>query len=115
MPREVVLVNRAPVLTLWASGVAERLGYDHEAAPPPGEALGGASRQEGRDTSKASSERRSILFAGPWKSWPALFLPRNWPAGPFLFTSIFGPASRKVCGAGGLREGSTRAGCGAAP
>lgn len=45
MPREVVLVNRAPVLTLWASVVAERLGYDHEAALSLGKALAGLNAQ----------------------------------------------------------------------
>src|SRR4030066_484287 len=45
MPREVVLVNRAPVLTLWASVVAERLGYDQQAALSPGTALAGLNAQ----------------------------------------------------------------------
>jgi len=39
MARHVVQVNRAPVLTLWASVVAERLGYDREAALSLGKAL----------------------------------------------------------------------------
>jgi len=43
--RHVVLVNRAPVLTLWASVVAERLGYDHEAALSLGKALAGLNAQ----------------------------------------------------------------------
>jgi hypothetical protein len=45
MPREVVLVNRAPVLTLWAAVVAERLGYDREAALSLGKALAGLNAQ----------------------------------------------------------------------
>lgn len=45
MPREVVQVNRAPVLTLWASVVAERLGYDHEASLSLGKALAGLNAQ----------------------------------------------------------------------
>ena len=45
MSRHVVLVNRAPVLTLWASVVAERLGYDHEAALSLGKALAGLNAQ----------------------------------------------------------------------
>ena len=45
MARYVVLVNRAPVLTLWASVVAERLGYDHEAALSLGKALAGLNAQ----------------------------------------------------------------------
>jgi hypothetical protein len=45
MTREVVQVNRAPVLTLWASVVAERLGYDHAAALSFGKALAGLNAQ----------------------------------------------------------------------
>ena len=45
MSREIVLVNRAPVLTLWASVVAERLGYDREAALSLGKALAGLNAQ----------------------------------------------------------------------
>ncbi len=41
MTSEVVQVNRAPVLTLWASVVARRLGYDEAAALSLGRALAG--------------------------------------------------------------------------
>src|SRR5262245_64921737 len=36
-----VRVNRAPVLTLWAAVVAERLGHDREAALTLGKAVAG--------------------------------------------------------------------------
>ncbi len=45
MNRKTVLVNRAPVLTLWASIVAERLGFDREAALSLGKALAGLNAQ----------------------------------------------------------------------
>jgi hypothetical protein len=45
MSREIILVNRAPVLTLWASVVAERLGFDREAALSLGKALAGLNAQ----------------------------------------------------------------------
>jgi len=45
MTREVVQVNRAPVLALWASVVAERLGYDHDEALSFGKALAGLNAQ----------------------------------------------------------------------
>jgi hypothetical protein len=45
MAREVIQVNRAPVLTLWASVVAERLGYDREASLSLGRALAGLNAQ----------------------------------------------------------------------
>jgi hypothetical protein len=41
MARKTVNINRAPVLTLWASVVAERLGYDHETALTLGRAVAG--------------------------------------------------------------------------
>ena len=32
MPKHEIQVNRAPVLTLWAAVVAERLGHDEDTA-----------------------------------------------------------------------------------
>ncbi len=45
MTREIVSVNRAPVLTLWAAIVAERLGYEHETALTLGKAVAGLNAQ----------------------------------------------------------------------
>jgi hypothetical protein len=45
LSRDIVLVNRAPVLTLWAAIVAERLGFDREAALSLGKALAGLNAQ----------------------------------------------------------------------
>ena len=45
MSREIILVNRAPVLTLWAAVVAERLGYDRRAALSLGRAVAGLNAQ----------------------------------------------------------------------
>jgi hypothetical protein len=42
---EKIHINRAPVLTLWAAVVAERLGYDHKAALSLGKALAGLNAQ----------------------------------------------------------------------
>lgn len=39
MPAKKIKINRAPVLTLWAAVVAERLGYDKEEALTFGKAL----------------------------------------------------------------------------
>ena len=46
MTREIVQVNRAPVLTLWASVVAQTLGYDREAALSLGKALAGLNAKD---------------------------------------------------------------------
>src|SRR6266699_6475515 len=40
-----ILVNRAPVLTLWAAAVAERLGFNHDEALSLGKALAGLNAQ----------------------------------------------------------------------
>ena len=40
-----VSINRAPVLTLWASVVAERLGYDRDAALTLGKCVAGMNAQ----------------------------------------------------------------------
>jgi len=43
--RTVIAVNRAPVLTLWAAVVAERLGHDRAAALSLGKAVAGLNAQ----------------------------------------------------------------------
>src|ERR1700731_4010248 len=40
-----ILINRAPVLTLWAATVAERLGFDKDEALTLGKALAGLNAQ----------------------------------------------------------------------
>ena len=68
----MIRVNRAPVLTLWATVVAERLGFDRDAALTLGRAVAGSSAQmKGRalgiyepseePPSKGAEERRERL------------------------------------------------------
>ncbi len=45
MTQTKILINRAPVLTLWAAVVAERLGFDHDEALSLGKALAGLNAQ----------------------------------------------------------------------
>lgn len=45
MPKKTIKINRAPVLTLWAAVVAERLGHDHQAALTFGKAVAGLNAQ----------------------------------------------------------------------
>ena len=45
MTKKIISINRAPVLTLWASIVAERLGYDHSTALTLGKAVAGLNAQ----------------------------------------------------------------------
>jgi len=43
--REAIAVNRAPVLTLWAAVVAERMGFDRDEALTLGRAVAGLNAQ----------------------------------------------------------------------
>jgi glutathione S-transferase len=64
MTTHTVKINRAPVLTLWATVVAERLGYDAETALTLGKAVAGLNAQsKGRrlgifEEGKGSQEER---------------------------------------------------------
>lgn len=51
-----ITINRAPVLTLWASVVAERLGYDRDEAVTLGRAVAGLN---------AAAKARSLGIARP--------------------------------------------------
>ena len=58
MPTKSVLVNRSPVLTLWASIVAERLGYARPTALTLGKAVAGLNAQ-------SKGRRLGIYEEGP--------------------------------------------------
>jgi hypothetical protein len=45
MANKKIKINRAPVLTLWAAVVAERLGYDEDTALTLGKAVAGLNAQ----------------------------------------------------------------------
>jgi hypothetical protein len=45
MTKKTVKINRAPVLTLWAAVVAERLGFDRNAALTLGKSVAGLNAQ----------------------------------------------------------------------
>jgi hypothetical protein len=45
MPQKTLSINRAPVLTLWAAVVAQRLGFDEDEALTLGKALAGLNAQ----------------------------------------------------------------------
>jgi len=45
MAKKKIKINRAPVLTLWAVVVAERLGYEKETALTLGKAVAGLNAQ----------------------------------------------------------------------
>jgi hypothetical protein len=65
MGTKTVTVNRAPVLTLWAAVVAERLGYDAEAALTLGKAVAGLNAQaKGRTLGIFGSQGRGGAVPG---------------------------------------------------
>ena len=84
-----VSINRAPVLTLWAAVVAERLGYDWDEAVTLGRSVAGlnAASKAGAlgiaaPVGKAAGERGTRAAAAP-KAGEALAVPlcgRNVPA-----------------------------------
>ena len=55
---KVILVNRAPVLMLWAAAVAERLGFDRDEALSLGKAVAVLNAQ-------SKGRRLGILHAKP--------------------------------------------------
>ena len=59
MATKTVEVNRAPVLTLWAAVVAERMGYDRNEALTLGKAVAGLNAQ---------AKGRSLGIFGPPKA-----------------------------------------------
>jgi hypothetical protein len=90
MTREVVQVNRAPVLTLWASVVAEHLGYDRQAALSLGRALAGLNAR--------TKGRRLGIFKQPEEAAPKK--PR---VGEEFWVELLGRPIPAVQTAGGLR------------
>jgi hypothetical protein len=71
-----VIINRAPVLTLWATVVSERLGYDPEAALTLGKAVAGLNAQ--------SKGRRLGLFEAPLDQREASAPQEREPGQPLL-------------------------------
>jgi len=63
-----VMINRAPVLTLWAAVVAEQLGYEHETALTLGKCVAGLNAQ---------SKGRMLGIFGPPKGPERGFPPKK--------------------------------------
>jgi hypothetical protein len=76
MATHKVQINRAPVLTLWATVVAERLGYDRDAALTLGKAVTGLNAQ--------SKGRRLGIFEEPTDPREAREPSGREPGKPFL-------------------------------
>ena len=81
MEADIVLINRAPVLTLWATLVAERMGYDHEAALTLGKAVAGLNAQ---------SKGRSLGIYGPPKPGEGGGAPKKQGLGEDYWVTVCG-------------------------
>jgi hypothetical protein len=92
MTREIVSVNRAPVLTLWAAVVAERLGYEHETALTLGKAVAGLNAQ--------SKGRRLGIFKPVERPEEA---PKKARPGEQFWVQLLGRAIPAVATPGGIR------------
>ena len=86
MAKRKVKINRAPVLTLWATIVAERLGYDHDTALTLGKAVAGLNAQsKGRrlglfDEAKHSDDQSESKAQRPEEQVMITLLGRPVPA-----------------------------------
>ena len=78
-----VVVNRAPVLTLWAAVVAERLGHPAETALTLCRAVAGSAarvkaRNIGREERKADRDADTPRLAVQHITAPVFLLERRW-------------------------------------
>ena len=89
-----VLTNRAPVLTLWGAVVAERLGYDADAALSLGKCLAGLNAQ---------SKGRMLGIYGPPKAPEGGGPPKKADLGEEFWVEVCGRALPAKQTAEGLR------------
>jgi hypothetical protein len=86
MTSKKVKINRAPVMTLWTMVVAERLGYDHDAALTIAKAVAGLNAQaKGRrlgifEESKDEEEQGEPRTPQPGEQLSVTVLGRRIPA-----------------------------------
>jgi hypothetical protein len=81
MPPKTIKVNRAPVMTLWAAVVAERLGHGPEAALTLGKAVAGLNAQ-------AKGRRLGMYEEPPDQTDETASSPR--PTGGQLLVTVLG-------------------------
>jgi hypothetical protein len=74
MAKKKIKINRAPVLTLWAAVVAERLGYDEETALTLGKAVAGLNAQSKGRKLGIYEEKKEEKERGKKKEEPVEFI-----------------------------------------
>jgi hypothetical protein len=97
MPGKVIKVNRAPVLTLWAAVVAERLGYAPDEALTLGRGLAGLNAQ-------SKGQRLGIYEEHPAEEEPKR--PAQRAPGETFFVDLMGREVPAVNTPGGIRATS---------
>jgi hypothetical protein len=98
-PAPVTLqINRAPVLTLWAAVVAERLGYDPDEAATLGRAVAGLN-------AASQARRLGLRDAGKEPASPAARRPRASAADVVALLGRHVPVVRTKGGLRAAREG----------
>jgi hypothetical protein len=91
MPDRTISTNRAPILTLWAAVVAERLGF--------GKALAGLTAQsKGRRRGiykphEEGAKHGRVPPAQRWRNWQGRTRRRSLPSNATRFTNASGPPS----------------------
>jgi hypothetical protein len=85
------MINRAPVLTLWAAVVAERLGYDRDAAATFGRTVAGVTA------------RSKAVWLGIEKASPKKAAKRPEPPGRLIEVALLGRTFAAVETPDGLR------------
>jgi hypothetical protein len=95
MSSNTIKINRAPVMTLWAAVVAERLGYDEQAALTLGKSVAGLNAQ-------AKGQQLGIYKAPEEKEAEARSKKERAP-GEQTFVSLLGRSVPAVYTKDGLR------------
>lgn len=90
----IVRINRAPVMTLWATVVAERLGFDHDAALTLAKVVTGLNAQ-------AKGQSLGIFEPAPIAEQAKRL--RQQPSGATAVVELMGRAVPVVSVPGGLR------------
>lgn len=95
MTSKPIMINRAPVMTLWAAVVAERLGYDEQAALTLGKSVAGLNAQ--------AKGRRLGIYEAPEEKEAEAMPQKDKVPGEQTFVSLLGRSVPAVYTKDGLR------------
>ena len=109
-----ILINRAPVLTLWASVVAERLGHPADTALTLGQSVAGSSarikaRSLGREEHKAGRDAVTAKLAVEPVTAPTILFGKEIHLLPNKDGELFAARGDQPVDPGGVRRYLTKA------